>query len=100
MISGNLLKVVKFEATAPQTSYLTATPAVEDLQIFRYFETSWEANCDVVLLTLGTWVPIQRFGNYFARAGLCFLFLKISVFGSIQPKTVNRLESNDQKIWI
>ena len=49
---------------------------------------------DVVLLTL---VPIQRCGNYFARAGLCFLFFKISILGSVQPKVVNRLESNDQK---
>ena len=52
---------------------------------------------DVVLLTLGARVPIQRCGNYFARAGLCFLFFKISILGSIQPKIVNRLESNDQK---
>ena len=28
---------------------------------------------------------------------LCFLFFKISILGSIQPKIVNRLESNDQK---
>ena len=52
---------------------------------------------DVVLLTLGARVPIQRCGNYFACAGLCFLFFKISILGSVQPKVVNRLESNDQK---
>ena len=33
----------------------------------------------------------------FCRTGLCFLFFKISILGSVQPKGVNRLESNDQK---
>ena len=52
---------------------------------------------DVVLLTLGARVPIQRCGNYFARADLRFLFFMISILGSVQPKVVNRWESNDQK---
>ena len=50
-----------------------------------------------MVLTLGAQVPIRRCGNYFARAGLGFLFFKISILGSVQSKVVNRLESNDQK---
>ena len=33
----------------------------------------------------------------FCPRELVFLFFKISILGSIQPKIVNRLESNDQK---
>ena len=33
----------------------------------------------------------------FCPRGLVFLFFKISILGSIQPKIVDRLESNDQK---
>ena len=36
----------------------------------------------------------------FCRAGLCFLFFKISALGNVQPKVVNRLESNNQQIFI
>ena len=50
-----------------------------------------------MLLTLGARVPIQRCGNYFARAGLYLWFFKISILGSVQSNVVNRLESNDQK---
>ena len=71
-------------------AYGSATPR-------SHMEIGWQTIlCNVVLLTLCALVPIQR--QLFCPRGLVFfLFFKISVLECVQPKVVNRLESNDQK---